>query len=472
MNRIIKQSAIFGIGNIISRSIAILLVPLYTRHMTVEEFGIFSAGLTLYTVLSIIMKGGGPAAMLKLYMEDSGKRQKIIFLTYAYSLSVTLLVGAISMIFCANLIKWLIGIDSTRIFTIIILSAISESLIEVPLNIFRAKEKSKIFAFFSVLASALTLIFTYFLIVVMNMRIEGAFLGMFLAKGVVFILSTIMLLPEFSLIWDKTIIKEIFILGAPIVISGLSMWFVNMSDRIIITNIRGGYEAGLYSLGNRIGTLLNILILTPFSLVWGVESLKIYYNSNEKDAIFSSYFLKISGFCFLVGAFLSLFAGEMISVFATAEYMKSIIVIPIISVSNILYVLYYFHTFYFMIIRKTYVLTGIVSIGAVLNILLNLSLLKYFDYRIVSLTNLVSTFLIYILTYREVSKKIKFDHNLKKVLIGLIIIAICAVAGLLKNSLFVIVMKILLMAVSSTLVILIFKLDGVVKQGLKRILRL
>jgi O-antigen/teichoic acid export membrane protein len=125
-----------------------------------------------------------------------------------------------------------------------------------------------------------------------------------------------------------------------------------------------------------------------------------------------------------------------------------------------------------MIIRKTYVLTGIVSIGAVLNILLNLSLLKYFDYRIVSLTNLVSTFLIYILTYREVSKKIKFDHNLKKVLIGLIIIAICAVAGLLKNSLFVIVMKILLMAVSSTLVILIFKLDGVVKQGLKRILRL
>jgi hypothetical protein len=33
-------------------------------------------------------------------------------------------------------------------------------------------------------------------------------------------------------------------------------------------------------------------------------------------------------------------------------------------------------------------------------------------------------------------------------------------------------MKILLMAVSSTLVILIFKLDGVVKQGLKRILRL
>lgn len=469
MSKIIRHSVIFGTGNIISRSIAILLVPLYTRNMTVTEFGIFSAGLTLYAVLNIIMRGGAPAAMLKLYVEDRESRGEVVFMTYLYTLIIAAVTAAVSVLLSGNLFKLLIGADGLLTYLIIIGSAFAEAMIEVPLNVFRAKEQSKLFAVFSVIGSILTLVLSFLFISVMKMRINGAFLAMLLAKGIVFTASSIFLLRDFSWSFNKKISNEIMQIGTPIVVSGLSLWLVNMSDRLIITSIRGGYEAGLYSLGNRIGTMLNILILTPFSLVWGVESLKIYYNSENRNKRFASLFMKITGLCIIAGILLSVFARNLVTIFATEEYMKSAIVISVIALSNILYIMYYFHTFYFMIIKKTYILTFIVAFAAAVNIVLNITLLRHFDYRIVSVTNLFSTLLIYLGILRATAKELSFSHNYGKISFGLICFASAAGIGLIENIAFPMAVK------SSVCILLIFVtmktfgIDSVVYPILRRI---
>ena len=469
MSKIIKHSAVFGIGNIISRSIAVLLVPLYTRNMTVSEFGIFSAGLTLYIVLNIIMKGGAPAAMLKIYVENKENRGQVLFVTYSYTLLTSLLIGLVSFALSGSFIDWLIGAGNFATYAIIILSSFAEAMIEVPLNVFRAKEQSRIFAVFSIIGSILTLAFSYMFIVILKMRINGAFLAMFLAKGIVFLLCSIFLVKDFSFKWNRSIASEIFQLGTPIVISGLSLWLINMSDRLIITNMRGGYEAGLYSLGNRIGTLLNIIILTPFSLVWGVESMKIYYNSKNKKDRFASFFIRVTGLCLIVGIFLSLFVKEMILIFATREYMKSLIIVPVISLSNILYVMYYFHTFYFMIIKKTYLLTFIIASGAALNIALNISLLKFFDYRIVSCTNLVAMLLIYLAILKSTSGRLPFDHSFKKVAFGFVLFVLSAAIGLIENMIYPIVLKFVVFAITLFFILKVFKLDSIVYPIFKKL---
>lgn len=460
---------IFGTGNIISRSIAILLVPIYTRNMTVTEFGVFSAGLTLYTVLNIIMRGGAPAVMLKLYVEDRESRGQVVFMTYLYTFTVACLTVAISLLLSGNFFKWLIGADSLLTYIIIIGSAFAEAMIEVPMNIFRAKEQSRLFAVFSVISSVLTLVLSYIFISIMKMRINGAFLAMLLAKGIVFAASSVFLIHDFTWTFSKKISDEIMRLGTPIVVSGLSLWIVNMSDRLIITSIRGAYEAGLYSLGNRIGTMLNILILTPFSLVWGVESLRIYYKSENRDGRFASLFLKITGVCIMAGIFLSVFARELVMLFATGEYMKSVIIVSVIALSNILYIMYYFHTFYFMIIKKTYILTLIVALAAAVNVVLNIMLLRYFDYRIVSVTNLFATLLIYLAIIITTSKELSFNHSYGKISIGFLCFACASGVGLIENIAFPIAVKSAVVILLFFVTMKIFGIDSVVYTVLRKI---
>ena len=74
--RLSKQTVIYGLGDVIIKAIAFLLLPLYTRHLEPGELGELSLIQAIEVALPIILSLGFNSAILKVYHDYPGKKDQ------------------------------------------------------------------------------------------------------------------------------------------------------------------------------------------------------------------------------------------------------------------------------------------------------------------------------------------------------------------------------------------------------------
>ena len=108
-----KESLIYGVGHIITRSITFLLLPIYTNAFSLEDYGILSLIYTFLGFMNVILHYGLDASLLKHYVPaDQEDKKSILTNTYA-SFMVTTIVFIITIliisreIFIMSLREWM-----------------------------------------------------------------------------------------------------------------------------------------------------------------------------------------------------------------------------------------------------------------------------------------------------------------------------------------------------------------------------
>ncbi len=407
----LKQSFWFFISNVLSRSILFILLPLYTYYMSIEEFGIFSVLLTFYYIVSIVIRGGVPSAMFKEYFQCKNEetKKRIIGTAYVYDIMIHILFGFIIYLFISAIAN-ILNVSSPLFLGLAFLAASMDTLMLLGLSVYRAEEKAHIYAFFSISYAVLLLALSLLFIIGLHMTIEGALWAMIIAKLVIAIAILLSIMNRVSFSFNMEIVKEFVIIGGPLVFSGLFIWIINMSDKLVINNLVGSYYTGIYSLANRIAMIMSLVVFSPFSLIWGTHSLKLYYDTNKPEQ-FGIYFYKIIGFALLVGLSLNLWSPEIIRIVSgKSEYLNGLPVVFFIVSALIVNIMYHFHTFYPTVIKKTYIVSFFVFFGAILNITLNIIGVKIFGYIAASIATFISYLLIFILMYIYTHRKYAFPH--------------------------------------------------------------
>ena len=77
LGRLSRHSAIYGIGGLVSRVIAVLLLPLYTHYLTPADYGKIETLLALTTVMGLLLRAGITSAFFRFYFDaedDAGRR--------------------------------------------------------------------------------------------------------------------------------------------------------------------------------------------------------------------------------------------------------------------------------------------------------------------------------------------------------------------------------------------------------------
>ena len=77
LKRLGRHSAIYGLGGLVSRILAVLLLPLYTNYLTPSDYGQIETLLALTTVMTIILRFGISSAFFRFYFDvedDTGRR--------------------------------------------------------------------------------------------------------------------------------------------------------------------------------------------------------------------------------------------------------------------------------------------------------------------------------------------------------------------------------------------------------------
>lgn len=171
----------------------------------------------------------------------------------------------------------------------------------------------------------------------------------------------------------------------PLIPHYLSQSVLNSADRIMIKNMIGAGEAGIYSLAYSISlimTLFNTALMNTIS-PWIYQKIKAKRIKEISSAAYAT-LIAIAG----VNLLLIVLAPEAVRVFAPASYGEAIYVIPPVAMSVFFmygYDLFAKFAFYY---EKTRFIMAASMAGAVLNIVLNQIFISEYGYRAAGYTTL------------------------------------------------------------------------------------
>ena len=80
LRRLGKHSAIYGLGGLVSRILAVLLLPLYTRNLSPSDYGKVETLIALTTVIGIVLRMGIHSAFFRFYFDskEPADRRRVV----------------------------------------------------------------------------------------------------------------------------------------------------------------------------------------------------------------------------------------------------------------------------------------------------------------------------------------------------------------------------------------------------------
>jgi O-antigen/teichoic acid export membrane protein len=176
----VKHTAIYSLGNLSTKIIGLILLPLYTSYLTTAEYGIFSILEVTSQFFTAVVSLGLTAGMMRWYAveDDEQKRKIIVFTTWVTTFILALFVNV--AFYPAN--KWFSSIffshdNYADYFLILWLWVGLEVVNRIPFELLRLKEKSLLFVTLVIIKFVLILVLNIYFIVYMKMGVKGIILS-------------------------------------------------------------------------------------------------------------------------------------------------------------------------------------------------------------------------------------------------------------------------------------------------------
>ncbi|HWM55920.1 MAG TPA: oligosaccharide flippase family protein [Solirubrobacterales bacterium] len=347
LRRLATTGAAYTAASILSKLIAVALLPLYTRYLTRADYGAAEVLFAGVVAASIVVRLGVIEAVLRFYYKSGEEPSRVLStsfaalfwfataavllaLPFAEPISEALHDGSaaepISEALLADLVR--ISIGGLWVLT----------LHEYLLTIFRLEERAR--AFFAVtIANVLAAIaLTVALVVGADEGARGLLLGSY-ASGAAFVLGLIVVHRRRLSLWiDRPLLRRMMRFGLPTMPAELSLYMLNFVDRIIIVRAAGFAEAGLYSLAVKFAQAVNVLV-RGFQLAWP----PLAYSIRDDDEARRAYALVVTYFiavCAFVVTGMWLLSRWIVRALAAPEFFASYEAIGLISTAVTLYALY------------------------------------------------------------------------------------------------------------------------------------
>jgi O-antigen/teichoic acid export membrane protein len=268
LKRLGTQSAIYGLGGIVSRLIAVFLLPVYTVYLGRVGFGKIETIVALTSVLVIVLRLGITSAFFRFYFdsEDEAHRTLVVRTSFWFTMAMATLGLAIGFAFASPLSRWL-NLDDPWIVRAGFVGLWAQMNYAQMTALFRVEERPVSFAIASVANVLITIGSTIALVIGAHKGAIGAVVGNFL--GTLTVYAVLLGYRRFQLGWqfDRRLLREMNKFGLPLVPAALALWVINLVDRLFINGFKGQGEVGVYSLAVRISSVI-IFLMTAFQLAW------------------------------------------------------------------------------------------------------------------------------------------------------------------------------------------------------------
>ena len=270
LSRLGRQSAIYGLGGLVSRVLAVLLLPLYTRYLSRADYGEIETLIALVTVLTIILRLGISSAFFRFYFDadDHDGRRLVLRTSFWFTMTMATLGLVLIVVLAAPISALLFGDPGSA--NLVRASAVAlwaQMNYEQMTSLFRVEERPVGFVIASLTNIALTIGGTLLLVVVLDKGPLGVIVGNFTGTLIVYLALLGYRREQLGLQFDRGLLRRMNHFGMPLVPSALLLWTTNFSDRFFLVKLTDTSEVGVYSVGVRVASAM-VLLLTAFRMAW------------------------------------------------------------------------------------------------------------------------------------------------------------------------------------------------------------
>ena len=269
----------------------------------------------------------------------------------------------------------------------------------------RGSNKLKRYSLCNIIASVLILILTIVFVPILKLGING----LMYSYAISYLLIDIFILLTEKVFanlknekFDKETTKKMLIYSMPLIPNGISWWVTNVSDRTLIKVLIGQYYNGLYAIGCKVPTLLS-LVYSIFNLSW--QQTAILMNSEDnKFEYYKKIFNSLISFLFTGSFVILLLLPFCFKYIISIDYYNALYFSPILLLGSIFLSFAQFLGGIMISEEKTKRIGMTTTIAAIINIIINIVLLKTIGLFAASISTLVSYIYMFVSRYRYNSK--------------------------------------------------------------------
>jgi len=338
LRRLATTGAAYTAASILSKLIAVALLPLYTRHLSPADYGAAEVMFAAVVSASIVFRFGVIEALLRFYYKDDEDPARVVSTSFAALFWTSTAAALLALPFAGPISEALLAEEAADLARISIGGLWVLTMFEYLLTLFRLEERARAFFVTTTLSVLVTIAVTVVLVVGEDEGARGLLLGSY-ATGAAFCLGLIFVQRRRLSLWvDRGLLRRLLRFGLPTMPAELSLYGLNFVDRIIIVRSVGLAEAGLYSLAVKFAQAVNVLV-RGFQLAWPPLAYSIRDDGEARRAYALTVTWFVAGCAFVVTG-MWLFARWIVRALAAPEFFASYEAVGLIATAVTLYALY------------------------------------------------------------------------------------------------------------------------------------
>ncbi len=462
-NNLMKNTILLSIGVLLTKGLLFIMIPFFSSWLSIEEYGTFDVLCTYVTLCIPILSLASSDSLFRfsIDVDDEEKKKYVTNGLILYLRNLALL--SIVMIAIRIIFKWNLAIP-------FLLLAIGEVINDYFQGCLRGLKKLNIYSLGMAVTTVFIAILSTIFIKIANLGLLGIIYGYSLGYiiGNLFIIFIIKFWKYISFkLYSKQTIKEMITYSFPLIFNNISWWVVNVSDRSIIRLFLGSAANGIYAIANKVPALCTS-VFGMFSISWQQTASEMI-DSKERNKYFeqvynSSISILISLCIGIISCNFLLFNYIFDPKYDLARFHTPILMLSIFlfSVSQFLGGI--------QISFKRPKENGITTIiGAIVNVIVNLSLIPFIGLFAASISTFVSNLVLVVLRKYRLHKIVPLKLNTKNKIYGLIFIYMILIQYISNMPLFMNIIHLLFacalfMFINKNFITKIFKKLGVVKK--------
>ncbi|KAF1082730.1 MAG: hypothetical protein GQF41_0497 [Candidatus Rifleibacterium amylolyticum] len=380
LRRIFKGASIYAFGEVLVGASGFFLIPLYTRVLTPEDYGIMGYLQVFLQIATVIVAFGFHGAQTRYYYENVTDENAVG--RFLFTINLVPLAAGFLLILPLSVAgyygTWTFGSSNIPFSPFMILTlwtVILQVIANNATNYYKAKQNFFVAAILQVTRFLSITGFSLLFVLGYDMGALGRVSGLFVGMALFLVFSFSVYARNF--VWKPSLgaLKYAAAFGAPIVIHLLSSTIHTAIDRVMLERYVSLADLGIYTLSMTVGHALGMFV-SSFNQAFQPGYFQLM-SSNRKDKelqIIRTFklFLIIMTAISSIGIILG---GPFLKVFAGPRFEATIWVFPWVILSVFMGSFYFFFVSPVFFFKKTKFLPLITGLSAVVNVFLNLLLI-------------------------------------------------------------------------------------------------
>lgn len=377
----VKAGALYTVGNILVKGLGFLSIPIFTRLMLPEDYGVYNVFMSYAAVVTIIVNVAFHTNLKNYkfdYPDDFEKYSATcFFLAYFGSAVLFLLTCGFTFFNLVNISYFLI--------TFIALESLAQACVNYYVSYLSLKVKTTSYLIISLLYSVSSILLSVYLIEsgFLETAAKNRILGVVIPNLLVAFYITNIFRKNTNFARIKEYLKYGMKISLPLLPHAFAQIILSQFDRMMISEMDSFAAAGIYSFAFNVSSIL-LIVASSCDTAWEPwffekMSTEKYDEIKSNSKIYSVFFLMLA-----VGLVFS--SPEIATLLAPEEYAESVYsAIPLIGSAFFLFMYYLPSGIEYFLKKTAYISIGTVS-AAVLNIVLNYFTIKFFGYKAAAFT--------------------------------------------------------------------------------------